>query len=97
MAGNDVKDWSTDDAYFSRVFKNYAETKSKPDGTDMAEKVLTKEDGEKALRQILNEKLDYKGEALKTQEDKLITNFFGDNWDYYDPGNEGFIETSRAF
>ena len=50
MSGNDVMDWSTDDAYFSKIFKNFAETKSKADGSDMAEKVISKEDAEKALR-----------------------------------------------
>ena len=44
----------------------------------------------------MNEKLDYKGEELKKEEQKLIESFFGENWDYYDAGNEGFIETSRA-
>ena len=44
MAGNDVKDWSTDDSYFSRVFKNFAEFKTKADGSEMAEKVLTKDE-----------------------------------------------------
>tara|TARA_B110000285_G_C14734202_1_gene427839 strand:+ start:310 stop:429 length:120 start_codon:yes stop_codon:yes gene_type:complete len=38
----------------------------------MAEKVLTKEEAQDALKQILNEKLDYKGEELKKEEQKLI-------------------------
>ena len=33
---------------------------------------------------------------MKKQETNLLEKFFGDNWDYYDAGNEGFIETSRA-
>ena len=62
----------------------------------MSEKVLTKEEAQDALKQILSEKLDYKGEDLKKNETNLVQKFFGDNWDYYDAASEGFIETSRA-
>ena len=44
VAGNDVKDWTTDDSYFSRVFKKFSESKTKADGSEMEEKVLTKEE-----------------------------------------------------
>ena len=96
QAGVDVQDWAQDDAYFSRVMKNYAQTLSKADGSEMPEKCLTKEDGENVLRQILTEKLDSKKDEAKKTTDMLVKKFYNDNWDYYDAATEGFIEVSRA-
>lgn len=72
QAGVDVQDWAQDDAYFSRVMKQFAQTLSKADGSEMPEKCLTKEDGENVLRTILSEKLDLKKEEAKKTTDMLI-------------------------
>lgn len=96
--GIDVADWATDNVYFSRIFKKYSTAQTKADGTEMDEKVLSKDGGETSLREILTEKIDTKGDKKKALEqvDHLMNKFFSDNWEYVDAANEGFIETSRA-
>jgi len=63
--GIDVADWATDDVYFNRVFKKYSTENSKADGSSTGERLINKEDGEKSLREILNEKIDTSGDKKK--------------------------------
>ena len=71
---------------------------TKADGSTTREKIISKEDGEKSLREILSEKIDTNGDKKKQKEqvDHLMSKFFADNWEYYDAANEGTIETTRA-
>ena len=69
----------------------------KADGSTTGEKVVSKEDSEKSVRTILTEKLDTKiKQNEKDVVDRLMKKFFDESWEYMDPGNEGFIEVSRA-
>ena len=64
-AGTDVTDWAQDDHYFHRVFKQYSTPKMKADGSESSEKIIAKDDSEKALTEILMAKIDSSGDALK--------------------------------
>ena len=57
-AGADVTDWSKDDTYFNRIFKQYSTAKMKADGSESKEKIISKDDTEKALTEILMAKID---------------------------------------
>ena len=48
--GIDVANWINDNIYFNRIFKQYQMTQTRSDGQEMAEKVIAKEDAEKAVR-----------------------------------------------
>ena len=63
--GIDVADWASDDVYFSRIFKKYSMDQTKADGSTTREKIISKEDGEKSLREILSEKIDTNGDKKK--------------------------------
>ena len=69
----------------------------KADGSSTGEKVVSKEDSEKSVRLILTEKLDTQNKQNgKEVVNRLMNKFFKESWEYLDPGNEGFIEVSRA-
>ena len=59
--------------------------------------MVSKEDSEKSVRLILTEKLDTQNKQNgKEVVNRLMNKFFKESWEYLDPGNEGFIEVSRA-
>ena len=93
--GIDVADWANDNKYFNRIFKQYAYAKTKADGTESDEMIITKEDSDKSMRQILSEKLDPSGDVSGTVN-HLMEKFFAENWEYMDAADEGKIEKSRA-
>ena len=97
-AGADVSDWSVDNSYFNRVFKQYSTAKMKADGTESNEKIIAKDDTEKALTEILMAKIDTGKDALKAnkQVSSMMQKYFKDDWEYADAAGEGFIETLRA-
>ncbi len=69
----------------------------KADGSSTGEKVVSKEDSEQSVRLILTEKLDTQNKQNgKEVVNRLMNKFFKESWEYLDPGNEGFIEVSRA-
>ena len=97
-AGSDVTDWAQDDTYFHRIFKKYSTPKMKADGSESNEKIIAKDDSEKALTEILMAKIDSSGDAKKgnKQVHSMMQKYFKDDWEYYDAASEGFIETTRA-
>ena len=96
--GIDVANWQNDNIYFNSIFKQYAFFKTREDGEETGEKLISKEDADKAVRQILVEKLDCGKDSAKTSKtvERLMGKFFAENWEYADAASEGNIEVSRA-
>ena len=89
-----MTDWANDLKYFGSIFKKYAEVKTKADGSETGEKIISKDDAEKSIREILTEKIDEKNGSKAVNH--LMDKFFAENWEYADAAEEGTIETSRA-
>ena len=70
----------------------------KEDGSESKEKIISKDDSEKALTEILMAKIDTSGDNKKANKEvsSMMQKYFKDDWDYYDAASEGFIETTRA-
>ena len=98
VGGIDVADWATDDVYFTRVFHQFSTPKLSQSGSETGEKIISKEDTETSMKQILMEKIDTGGDKVKAVNTvgRLMQKYFKDNWEYSDAANEGAIETSRA-
>ena len=58
--------------------------------------VLSKEQGQQAINDILLQKIDGEQKNNKKTVDRLMKKFFDESWNYQDAAGEGFIETSRA-
>ena len=65
--GIDVADWASDDVFFNRVFKKYAELSSKADGSSKGEKVINKDDGKSAINDILLQKIQKKDKQKRKE------------------------------
>eukprot|EP00356_Strombidium_inclinatum_P007751 CAMPEP_0170503788 /NCGR_PEP_ID=MMETSP0208-20121228/45916_1 /TAXON_ID=197538 /ORGANISM="Strombidium inclinatum, Strain S3" /LENGTH=71 /DNA_ID=CAMNT_0010783635 /DNA_START=301 /DNA_END=513 /DNA_ORIENTATION=+ len=69
----------------------------RPDGSESGEKIVSKEDGEASVREILMQKID-SSDKKKAEENvnRLMKKYFNEDWEYYDAANQGYIETTRT-
>ena len=65
VGGIDVADWATDDVYFTRVFHQFSTPKLNQNGNETGEKIISKEDTETSMKQILMDKIDTAGDKKK--------------------------------
>ena len=68
VGGIDVADWANDDVYFTRVFHQFSTPKLNQSGNETGEKIISKEDTETSMKQILMDKLDTGGDKVKAVE-----------------------------